>query len=76
MKEIIIEAIIEGLKNAITGFLKWIAIGLINSSYIICLTACFIALLLYIAGLKKAGKYISVSFVIYFILQAIKGLVI
>lgn len=76
MKTIIIEGIVEGLKKAISGFLKWIAIGIIDSSYIICLTACFIALMLYISGQKKAGKYASISFIIYVILQSIRGLLI
>lgn len=76
MKTIIIDGIVEGLNKAVVGFLKWIALGLIDSSYIICLTACFIALILYVAGQKKAGKYISISFIIYVILQSIRGLLI
>lgn len=76
MQETIINAIQEGLKSSVINFLKWIGIGVINSSYWICLTACFIALILYIAGLRKAGKYVSISFVIYVVLQAIKGALI
>lgn len=76
MKETIISGIEEGLKQSVINFLKWIGLGIINSSYWICLTACLIALLLYIAGQRKAGKYVSISFVIYFILQALKGLII
>ena len=76
MKETIINGIVEGLKQSVTNFLKWIGMGIINSSYWICLTACLIALLMYIAGQRKAGKYVSISFVIYFILQAIKGVLI
>lgn len=76
MRETIIDAIVEGLKIAVTNFLKWIGLGIINSSYIICLTACLIALIMYIAGQRKAGKYVSISFVIYVILQAIKGVII
>ena len=52
------------------------ALGIINGSYWICLIACLIAIAMYIAGQKKAGKYVSISFVIYCILQAIKGLLI
>lgn len=73
MKETIINAIVEGLKQSVTNFLKWMGIGIINGSYWICLTACLVALIIYIAGQKKAGKYVSVSFVIYVVLQAIKG---
>lgn len=76
MKETIINGIVEGLKQSVTNFLKWIGMGIINSSYWICLTACLIALLMYIAGQRKAGKYVSISFVVYFILQAIKGALI
>lgn len=76
MKETIINAIVEGLKQSIINLLKWIGLGIINSSYWICLTACLLALILYIAGQKKAGKYVSISFVVYFILQAIKGVLI
>lgn len=76
MKETIINGIVEGLKQSVINFLKWIGMGIINSSYWICLTACLIALLMYIAGQRKAGKYVSISFVVYFILQAIKGALI
>lgn len=76
MKETIINAIVEGLKQSVSNFLKWIGLGIINSSYWICLTACLLALILYIAGQKKAGKYVSISVVIYVVLQAIKGVLI
>lgn len=76
MKETIINAIVEGLKQSATNFFKWIGLGIINSSYWICLTACLVALILYIAGQRKAGKYVSISFVIYVVLQAIKGVLI
>ncbi len=76
MKETIVSAIVEGLKTAILNFIKWIVLGIINGSYWICLIACLIAIAMYIAGQKKAGKYVSISFVIYCILQAIKGLLI
>lgn len=76
MKETIINAIVEGLKQSVVNFIKWIGLGIINGSYWICLTACLVALILYIAGQKKAGKYVSISFVIYVVLQAIKGVLI
>lgn len=76
MQETIINAIVEGIKQSVVNFLKWIGLGIINGSYWICLIACLIALILYIAGQRKAGKYVSISFVIYCILQAIKGLLI
>ncbi|MDI9215919.1 hypothetical protein [Clostridium tertium] len=76
MQETIINAIVEGIKQSVVNFLKWIGLGIINGSYWICLIACLIALILYIAGQRKAGKYVSISFVIYVVLQAIKGVLI
>ncbi|MDU7085940.1 MAG: hypothetical protein E6344_19825 [Clostridium sp.] len=76
MQETIINAIVEGIKQSVLNFLKWIGLGIINGSYWICLTACLIALILYIAGQRKAGKYVSISFIIYVVLQAIKGVLI
>ena len=64
------------LKNSFIELGKWIALGIINNSYWICLVVCIAALILYIAGLKKAGKYCSISFVIYVVLQALKGALI
>ena len=62
------------MKEWILNGLKDIAINLIDNSYSICLVICMLAIVLYIAGLKKAGKYASVSLVIYILLQACKGL--
>lgn len=76
MKETIVNGIVEGLKQSVINFLKWIGLGIINGSYWICLVACLIALILYIAGQRKAGKYVSISFVVYVVLQAIKGVLI
>lgn len=75
IKEKIIEGMTEGLQAAVSNLLKWIGRGVINSSYWICLTCCLLALVLYIAGQRKAGKYVSISFVIYFILQSLKGVI-
>lgn len=76
MQDTISSSIVNALKDATVSLLKWIAMGIINSSYWICLAACLIALLLYIAGERRAGKYVTISFVVYFILQAIKGLIV
>ena len=76
MQEMVTNSIVNALKISVLNFLKWIAMGIINSSYWICLVACLIALLLYIAGERKAGKYVTLSFIVYFILQAIKGALI
>lgn len=66
--------------NVITGVLarlgKWIVLGIVNSSYWIMLFCCMFALIMYIAGLKKAGKYVPISFILFCFLQAIKELLV
>lgn len=75
IKQQVSEAITESLQSAITSFLKWMARGVINNSYMFCLVVCLLALTLYVGGQRKAGKYVGMSFVIYFILQSLKGFV-
>ena len=60
------------IKNYLMNVGKDTALALINSSYWICLFVCMFAIILDVAGLKKAGKYVSISFVIYFLLQCFK----
>lgn len=60
------------IKKFALGLGKDIALGLIDSSYWICLFVCMFAIILYVAGQKKAGKYVSLSFIIYFLLQSLK----
>lgn len=72
LKNTIISAMEEGIKTAIIGTGRWALNGIIEASYPICLTIAIIAVILYIGGFKKAGKYASVSFIIYFLLQSIK----
>ena len=71
----ITEAISESFHSMAINSLKWIANGVIDNSYIICLITCLLALLLYVAGQKKAGKYVSISFIVYFTLQALRSFV-
>lgn len=73
MKEIIVDSIETAVINLAARCAKYVGMGIINSSYWICLTACLIALIMYISGQKKAGKVVSISFIVYFCLQAIKG---
>lgn len=75
LKQQITEAISDSLYSGIINCLKWIIRGVIYNSYMICLVVCLLALALYISGQRKAGKYVSISFVIYFILQSLKGFV-
>lgn len=42
-------------------------------SYWLCLLTAIIATILYVSGLKKAGKYVPVTMVVYFLLECIKG---
>ena len=62
------------MKEWVLNGLKDISISLINGSYSICLVICMLAIILYIAGLKKAGKYATISLVVYILLQSCKGL--
>lgn len=68
--------IMEIIKETTAKLGNWIATGVINSSYSICLFCSMTALILYMAGMKSAGKYVPVSFIIYFLLQSIKGVVL
>lgn len=54
------------------GLGKDLALGIIDSSYWVCLFVSIFAIILYVAGLKKAGKYVSVSFIVYFLMQCFK----
>lgn len=60
-----------GFKHMITDFFKWIFGGVLANSFWICLIISMICLILYISGLKKAGKYCTVSFVIYIVIEAL-----
>ncbi len=48
------------------------ALEVIGMSYWICLYVCMFAIILYMAGQKKAGRVASISFAINFLLQALK----
>lgn len=67
------QAIETALTNLAVKLLKYLFKGLVAGSYWICLISCLISLILYIAGQRKAGKYVSISFILYVILQALKG---
>ena len=44
-------------------------------SYWICLLTAMIATILYVSGLKKAGKYVPITMVTYFLLECFKNTV-
>jgi hypothetical protein len=60
------------LLEVIKILLKSIMWLIFDSSYWICLFAALAALFFYIAGMKKAGKYVGLSFLLYYVLQGIR----
>lgn len=62
---------LDGLKDAVVGLLEWVSLGIIDNSYWVCLIVGIVALIMYISGQRKAGKYVSASLIIYFILQSL-----
>lgn len=52
---------------------KDILLGLIDSSYWICLFVCMLAIIFYMVGSKKSGRVASISFVVYILAQAMKS---
>jgi hypothetical protein len=72
IKQQITEAISESFHSFFSSIFKRVAIGIIDNSYMICLVVCLLALALYIGGQRKAGKYVGGSFIVYYILQALR----
>lgn len=66
-----IENLTESIKEMVITFFKWSFTGLANNSFWICLGICMIGLILYVGGIKKAGRYCTASFIIYVFLQAL-----
>lgn len=64
------------IRDFIIEGLKCIAIGLLDTSYYICLFVAIIGIILYIAGCKKAGKYVSISLVLYILSESLRSLLI
>ena len=56
------------IKKLLLGLLE----EAINYSYWLCLLTAIIATILYVSGLKKAGKYVPVTMVVYFLLECLK----
>lgn len=73
------DTITESIKQALIEFLKWIGkgllYGLVDYGYYIFLFVAIAALILYIGGMKKSAKYVSLSIIIYFFLECIKGVI-
>ena len=76
MVETLTLAIETAIKNVIISMLKSLLRGIVASSFWICLFICMISLMLYITGNRKAGKYVTGSFIIFVILQAVGGVLL
>ncbi|NRT76263.1 hypothetical protein [Clostridium beijerinckii] len=63
----------------VKDFFDWICKSTVtqiaDKSYYPCVIISMIALILYIGGLKKAGKAVPASMIIYFLLQCFKAAV-
>lgn len=75
-----IDKVSNGIQDKISNFLIYIFKGtcqfVIDTSDITCPIICLIALAFYISGNRKAGKYVSGSFVFYFLAQALRRFVV
>lgn len=60
---------LDWIKNQLLDLLNWCVTGLIDCSYWLCLIVAIIALILYVSGIKKSGKWVTGSMVIYIVLQ-------
>ena len=67
---------IDSIKNFFNHPLQktgeWILVLLITNSRWICLNGAAIALILYIMGIDKAGKYVGVFTLTFFLLQCLR----
>lgn len=71
-KEDLISGIVDSMKEKLLEGSKWLAAVIIDSSYSICLTVAIVGLIFYCAGYKKGAKAVTLSLIIFFVLQAIK----
>lgn len=76
LSETIQEAVQTAIMNSFISLGKWVLGGIVESSYWICLLTCMFAMILYIGGNKKAGKYVTTSVVVYIIIRAIGGVLL
>lgn len=63
------------MKEKTLKFLFSLLCEAIAYSYWICLIITIVATILYVAGLKKAGKYVPITMVTYFLLECFKNTV-
>lgn len=60
------------IKNFINLGIKEFVSTTASLSHWICLLVCMVALILYMSGSKKAGKCVTVTFVVNILIQALK----
>ena len=68
----VVNGIVGGAKASIAEGIKWLSITIIDSSYTVCLSIAVIGLIFYCAGYKKGAKAVTLSVIIFVVLQAIK----
>lgn len=60
------------IKDKLIEWGKDLSIFMLDSSYTICLTVAIVGLICYCAGYKKGAKAVTLSVIIFVVLQAIK----
>lgn len=68
----ILDKLKENMLNFILYVLKCLGTFIIETSGVTCPIICLLALCFYIAGNRKAGKWVSGSIVSYFVCQALR----
>lgn len=76
LKNDMVNGIVDNMKEKFIEGVKWLSINIINSSYIICLSVAMVGLIFYLSGYKKGAKAVTLSLIIFFVLQAIKQVLI
>ena len=61
----------DWIGDKIGDFFSWLVLLIINNSYYLCLFISMGALILYIAGVKKSGKFVISSLIVYYFLQCV-----
>lgn len=76
LSETVQEAVQKAIMNSFVSLGKWLLEGIVASSYWVCLLTGMFAMILYIGGNKKAGRYVTTSIVVYIIIRAIGGVLL
>lgn len=60
----------ESFKTMAIDGAKWIGLLIIDNSHLICLGCAMGGLILYLGGYKKGAKVVTISLIVYLVLQA------